>query len=559
VEPREKVNILLVDDQPGKLITYEVMLAELGENLIKANSGREALEVLLKTEITVILMDVSMPDLDGFELAEIIRQHPRYKKTAIIFVSAVHMSDVDRLRGYASGAVDYVSVPVVPEILRAKVSVFVELYRQTREAERLNRELEERVERRTAELQQAMSKQVDLSRQLREADRRKDDFLALLAHELRNPLASLRNAASIMSLKEIDDSELVWCRDMVDRQTCHLTRLVDDLLDVSRITQGKIALRRESVNLAEIVAGAVEISRPYIDTRGHELNVTLPDQPVMLHGDSARLIQIVANLLNNAAKFQNEHGRIELTVERDEDEVIFVIKDCGFGISSESLPRVFDLFAQGDHALQYPHGGLGIGLSLVKSLVGMHGGTVGVRSEGLGLGSEFTVRLPCQLAAEPATTSRVNAPTNGHGAPALRILVVDDNQDAALSLALFLRLSGHEVMLASEGETAVEIATKSAPEIVFLDIGLPGMDGYEVCRRIRAQGPEEIRIIAMTGYGQERDRLRTAAAGFDAHMVKPVEPGELLRQVAYFGEKSREARLAAGKPTVDRVDEKVTE
>jgi CheY-like chemotaxis protein len=260
-----RVNILLVDDQPAKLLTYESMLAELGENLIKANSAREALDQLLKNEITVVLMDVSMPDIDGFELAEIIRGHPRYQKTAIIFVSAVHLTDLDRLKGYASGAVDYVSVPVVADLLRAKVSVFTELYRKTREYERLTRELELRVSERTAELEAAILSQEALARRLREADHRKDEFLALLAHELRNPLASVRNAASIMRMKEPQDQELMWCRQVIERQADQLTRLVDDLLDVSRITQGKIKLRMQTLDLAEVVSCAVETTRSLVE------------------------------------------------------------------------------------------------------------------------------------------------------------------------------------------------------------------------------------------------------------------------------------------------------
>jgi len=283
----EKVNILLVDDQPGKLLAYEAMLSDLGENLIKASSGREALEHLLKTEITLVLMDVSMPDLDGFELAEIIRQHPRYEKTAIIFVSAVHLSDLDRLKGYESGAVDYVSVPVVPELLRAKVTVFAALYRKTREAARLTAELERRVAERTAELEASVARQIDLAEQLLEADRRKDEFLGLLAHELRNPLAPIRNAASIMQMKGLNDPELIWCHDVIERQAKQLTRLVDDLLDVSRITKGKIRLRTEPLDLRDVVRDAVETSRPLIDEMGHQLTVEVPETPLLVRGDPA--------------------------------------------------------------------------------------------------------------------------------------------------------------------------------------------------------------------------------------------------------------------------------
>jgi signal transduction histidine kinase len=527
----DKVNILLVDDQPGKLLTYEAMLSELGENLIKANSGREALEHLLKTDITVVLMDVSMPELDGFELAEIIREHPRYQKTAIIFVSAVHLTDLDRLKGYASGAVDYVSVPVIPELLRAKVSVFAELYRKTRESERLNRELEQRVAERTAELEASTARQTELAEQLRHADRRKDEFLALLAHELRNPLAPVRNAVTIMRLKNSDDPELAWCRDVIERQANQLTRLVDDLLDVSRITRGKITLRIETLDLSTVIDAAVETSRPLIDAHKHELVVTLPENRVRIEGDLTRLTQVIANLLNNAAKYQNEWGRIELTATCERSEAVISVTDRGVGIAPEMLAQVFELFSQGERAPDRAHGGLGIGLSLVKNLVEMHGGSVGAVSDGLGKGSKFMVRLPTVL-AEPAALAALSPDSAMFpAAHPLRVLVVDDSTDAAESLAKLLRLAGHEVLVAHDGQKALEIAAAGQPTVMLLDIGLPGMDGYEVCRRMRQQGFAEARIIAVTGYGQERDRQRSREAGFDSHTIKPVDPSELMKLV----------------------------
>ncbi|HWA16856.1 MAG TPA: hybrid sensor histidine kinase/response regulator [Gemmatimonadales bacterium] len=398
-QEREPVNILLVDDQPAKLLAYQTILSELGENLITASSGREALKILLQTEITIVLMDVSMPDVDGFELAEIIRSHHRYQKTAIVFVSAVHLTDLDRLRGYESGAMDYVSVPVVPELLRAKVRVLAELARKTRESERLTRELERRVAERTAELEAAVAKQVALSDQLREADRRKDEFLALLAHELRNPLAPVINAAHILRLRGAHDPDVAWCHDVIERQAFQLTRLVDDLLDVSRITRGKIKLKREMTSLTTIVAAAVETSRPLIETRRHQLTIELPDPPVMLFADKARLTQVIANLLNNAAKYQNPGGGIELTVAREGEEAVTTIRDQGIGIAPEMLHEVFELFSQGERTLDRAQGGLGIGLALVKQLVELHGGSVMARSEGAGQGSEFTIRLPVRAEA----------------------------------------------------------------------------------------------------------------------------------------------------------------
>ena len=533
MSPNDKVNILLVDDQPGKLLSYEAILADLGENLIKASSGREALELLLKNDITVVLIDVSMPELDGFELAEIIREHPRYQKTAIIFVSAVHLTDTDRLMGYERGAVDYVSVPIVPELLRAKVSVFAELYRKRREAERLTQELEQRVAERTAELERSMGRQTEMAEQLRIADRRKDEFLALLAHELRNPLAPLRNAINILRLKESQDPDVLWSRGVIERQAAQLTRLVDDLLDVSRITLGKIKLRPQALDLATVVARAVETSRPLIDAHRHELLVTLPATPVRVEGDRARLTQVIANLLNNAAKYQNDGGTISLTVERDAASAVITVRDRGIGIAPDMLSEIFELFSQGERTLDRAQGGLGIGLSLVKTVVELHHGQVSAASDGPGRGSEFSIRLPCLLQElDGYRASSEEDEADVPECPPLRILVVDDSRDAAESITKLLRLGGHEVLIAHEGEHALHLAATLQPSVVLLDIGLPGMDGYEICRRLRQSGLANALIVAMTGYGLERDRQRSQEAGFDTHLVKPVPPGELLRMMA---------------------------
>ena len=525
---RERVNILLVDDQPAKLLSYEAMLNDLGENLIKANSGREALEHLLREDITIVLMDVSMPELDGFELAEIIRQHPRYQKTAIIFVSAVQTTDLDRLKGYETGAVDYVSVPVIPQLLRAKVRVFADLYRKTREAERLNRELEDRVAERTQELERAVHVQMELADQLREADRRKDEFLALLAHELRNPLAPIVNAIGVMKLEPELSTELAWCRDVMDRQARQLTRLVDDLLDVSRITRGKIRLRLERIDLGKVVEGALETSRPLIDAHKHRVLLHVPDKPIELEGDPTRLTQVVSNLLNNAAKFQEEGGLIEVRVDRDGEFALLSVRDQGFGIPAAALKRVFDLFTQGERGNERVQGGLGIGLSLVRNLVELHGGFVSAHSPGAGRGSTFIVRLPRVVAAREEATIRVADEGAGREEP-LKVLVIDDNLDAADSLAILLRLRGHEVYVAHDGKQALQVAEQEIPALVLMDLGLPEMDGYELCKRFRERGWGEMRIVAMTGYGQERDRIRVEAAGFDAHAVKPVEFAELAK------------------------------
>ncbi len=522
----DPVNILLVDDQPAKLLTYEAMLDQLGANLIKASSGREALEQLLKQEITLVLMDVSMPDLDGFELAEIIREHPRFRKTAIIFVSAVHLTDMDRLKGYASGAVDYVAVPVQAELLRAKVSVFTELRRKTVEAERLARELERRVSERTAELEASTERLRELADELRAADRRKDEFLALLAHELRNPLAPVLNAVAIMRARALADTELVWCRDIIERQAFQLTRLVDDLLDVSRISRGKVRLRFEPVELSAVLRGAVETSQPIVDAQRHELRISQPMQPVVVNGDSARLVQVVANLINNAAKFQEAGGKIDVTVAAENGAARITVSDRGFGIDEALLPRVFEPFTQGNPALDRTQGGLGIGLYLVRSIIDLHGGSVVAVSEGPGRGATFAVDLPL-MQQQSRAESEVPV-TRAAPAAARRVLVVDDNPDGGESLVALLALNGYDAELAGDGPAALEMAAKNPPDIILLDIGLPGMDGYEVCRLLREQGHEDAAIIALTGYGQH-DRGRLDIHGFDNYIVKPCPLPELLR------------------------------
>ncbi|MES3035602.1 MAG: response regulator [Gemmatimonadota bacterium] len=524
----EKVNILLVDDQPGKLLTYEAILSELGENLIVANSGREALELLLKHDVTVVLMDVSMPELDGFELAEIIHAHPRFQKVAIIFVSAVHLSDMDRLKGYQSGAVDYVPVPVVPELLRAKVRVFTELYRHKRALERLTAELEARVAQRTEELEQSIRGQQRLTNQLLQNDRRKDEFLALLGHELRNPLAPVRNAVTILRMKDAHvDPQVTACVDIIERQTTQLTRLVDDLLDVSRVTQGKISLRSARQDMEEIVQAAIEMSRPLIDTRRHIIHVRADGRPALVLGDATRLTQVISNLLNNAAKYQNEGGRIEVFINASGDEVVTRVRDYGIGVPPEMLEEIFDLFSQADRTSDRANGGLGIGLSLVRSLVELHGGRVSASSDGVGQGAEFVVLLPALHEAkdQPATASADAPPfASPHVVvDGQRVLIVDDNRDAAESLATLLRLRGHEVAVTYDGLDGLRIAGEWQPSIVFLDIGLPTLDGYDVCRQLRASHGDGMQIVAMTGYGMERDKELAREAGFDAHTVKPVD------------------------------------
>jgi signal transduction histidine kinase/ActR/RegA family two-component response regulator len=362
---------------------------------------------------------------------------------------------------------------------------------------------------------------------LREADRRKDEFLAMLAHELRNPLAPISNAAQLLRLAGHEESIRANAHHMIERQVSHLIRLVDDLLDVSRVSRGKITLQKMSVDLAAVVQHAVETSRPLIDSRRHQLETTLPGDRVRVEGDFVRLAQVVSNLLNNAAKYTDEGGRIRLSLETtpagadDAGEAVITVRDDGRGIDASALSSLFDLFYQAAHNIDRAEGGLGIGLSLVRSLVELHGGSVEARSRGQGQGSEFIVRLPLMPASsgnDAWQASVATAPT-----PSARILVVDDNRDSAESMAQLLKLDGHDVQTATDGIEAVEMAESSKPDAILLDIGLPRLNGYMACKAMREKGLTNAFIVAMTGYGQDEDRIRSQKAYFDAHLVKPID------------------------------------
>jgi signal transduction histidine kinase len=568
VGPPEKVNILLVDDQPGRLLTYQSVLSELGQNLVSARSGIEALEKLMRDEFAVVLLDVSMPEMDGFEAARLIHEHPRFERTPIIFVTGVHMSELDRLKGYKVGAVDYVSIPVVPEILRSKVAVLVELYCKRRELRALNRNLAEANERlamantalqaeKTRELEAlngslqqanaeleranvALQAEVTVRSRaedaLRQADRHKDEFLAMLAHELRNPLAPIRNAVHLMRMKSLQDPQMCLARDVIERQLSQLTRLVDDLLDVSRITRGKINLTRQPLKVSELIARAVETVEPTIQARSQVLTVQMPEEPPVVDGDCLRLTQAIANVLGNAAKYTDIGGGIVLQVCVRARDVEIRVRDTGIGIPAEVLPKIFDLFTQLDQRMERPQSGLGIGLALVRRLVEMHGGSVSAHSEGPGRGSEFVICLPLMMtAALPAGGDSVAVERQDARPEHRRILVADDNLDALESLAALLALNGHEVHRAQDGTAALQAAIRHRPEVIFLDIGMPQMDGYEVARRIRAhEWGKGMLLIAVTGWGQESDRQRSFESGFDFHLVKPVDL-EKLNQLLSSG------------------------
>jgi signal transduction histidine kinase len=556
VKHQGPARILMVDDNPSRLLSYRAILEPLGEELVEASSGMEALRRVMEEEFAVILLDVNMPDMDGFETATMIHQHPRFEKTPIIFVSAINVSDLDRLRGYKLGAVDYVMVPIIPEILRSKVMVLAELFRKRLELQALNAslavanaELAESNEALQAEKAREVHKlnqsltatNIDLARsnrslqieilerrnvedRLRQADRRKDEFLATLAHELRNPLAPIQSALNVRRLgRDGEDDEL---QEVMERQMRHLVRLVDDLLDVSRITRDRLELRPEPVQLAQVIASARETVQPLLDAAGQTLALETLDEQVVLFADPHRLSQVLANLLSNASKFSEPGSTIHLQVTREAGAVEIGVRDTGIGIAPDKQRDIFEMVTQADSSLERARGGLGIGLSLARRLAEMHGGRLSVRSNGVGQGSEFRVWLPVSAPEEVGPVEQAPQPARHDDAAPLRVLVVDDNRDSADMLALSLKLMGHEVVTLYDPLEVVAAARDWQPQLAFLDVGMPGLNGFSLAEMLRAErwrdgrGP---RLVALTGWGQEEDRRRSEEAGFDEHLVKPAD------------------------------------
>jgi signal transduction histidine kinase/DNA-binding response OmpR family regulator len=689
-EPAEKVDILVVDDLQEKLLVFKTVLEELNQNLVFVRSGTEALREVLTREFAVILLDVNMPDIDGFETATLIRRYKRSAHTPIIFITA-YADEMQTARGYSLGAVDYILSPVVPEVLRSKVRVFVELQvlqrRIARQADarvahaaaeaalsvaeestrrssflselshalsgvldvrtgmhrlltmvvprlapgatvaqlddraqvvraaswrdgepavvdrsgdhltaaqvqRIHQALERAAPERAAEAQafvlrdgervlgmllldgepsalglavldevatraaiafaaaqlyQSLQDEIQERRRaearLEEANKRKDEFLAMLSHELRNPLAPIGNAVEIIRRLGGHDAKLMWATDITDRQLRQLTRLVDELLDVARIGQGKIVLQSAPLELTALVAQCIDMHRPALTAQRQTLTQAMPGAPVWIHGDGARIQQVVNNLLSNANRYTPEGGAVHVAITLDGPQgraasppgpggtAVLTVRDNGMGIEPELLPRVFDLFEQGKRALDRNQGGLGVGLTLVQRLVKLHGGRVEAHSAGVGEGAEFRVYLPCLQASGVHDGQR---PAEEHGAAAVcrRVLIVEDNPDIADTTATMLAITGHTVRCARDGAQAIAEAQVFAPEVVLLDVGLPQLDGYQVARRLRqlAQTRHAL-IIGLTGYGMPADRQRGREAGFDHHLLKPADPAELSKLI----------------------------
>ena len=637
-----RAKILVVDDTPQNLVAIEAILDDPSLEVVTAHSARDGLRRLLADEFAAILLDVHMPDMDGFETASLIRQRPLSARTPILFLTA-YAGEAQLSRAYSLGAVDFMLTPVEPAILRAKVGVFADLYRNraevNRQAERLReaeeqlrlqaesalRESEDRfrvlctsapvaifqldaagqcgyvspvweattgqpaadaqgygwaealspdhsgellaswramvstagIWQREQHLRRPggsgrwlraksspivsdsgetighvgtvedVSQQKETEHQLREADRRKDEFLAMLAHELRNPLAAIGNAARVASTPGLH-ARREWALQVVTRQVGQLAKLIDDLMDASRVRLGKIELRRDRLDLVQVLGRSIEAILPETGVRGQRVEAALGHESLWVIGDATRLEQVFVNLLSNASKYSHEDSRIHVTATCDGSRATVRVRDEGVGLEPEMLARIFDLFVQGQTSLDRTQGGLGIGLSLARRLTELHGGSITADSAGAGRGAEFVVTLPVVAAAADTDAPAVqDAGTSRSGGS--RVLLVDDNVDAARALALLLEAEGFQVFTAHDGIAALTLAAEVRPAVVLTDLGLPVMDGYQVAHRLRnGRESADVLLVALSGYGADRDRQRSAAAGFDHHLVKPVDCAALV-------------------------------
>jgi signal transduction histidine kinase len=523
----DKPKILVVNDDAASLLALTSLLDQWADEsnytVHSARSGQEALRQVLLHDFAVILLDVNMPGMDGFETAEAIHQRARSADIPIIFVTAFLADEIDRLKAYQRGAADFLFTPVIPQILHAKVSVFVALAMKN---EQLKRQAE-KLSQRTTELTATNRRLMREMEERRDAERKshaKDEFLAMLGHELRNPLSAISSASSLIGLPGANAEAVGRAKLIIQRQSQHLSRIVDDLLDLSRAMSGKILLSRKPIDLSNLVSGCLETFRATGRTAGYRFSVDLA--PGWVDGDPTRLEQITSNLLDNALKYTPAGGSIDIGLALEGEDVVLTVRDSGVGIPAELLPHVFDVFVQGAISIDRSQGGLGIGLSLVRRLVELHGGSVSAESEGNGNGSTFTIRLP---RTEPVTAAAAPQQTHGDNTGKPPVLLIEDNEDGREMMATMLAAHGFPVDQAADGLQGVAAAQARHPAVALVDIGLPGIDGYEVARRLRRDpGTQDIRLIALTGYGLAEDQRRVLEAGFDRHLVKPVSIEQLL-------------------------------
>nr|WP_307727975.1 response regulator [Massilia terrae] len=516
---------MVVNDDPASLLALTSLLdqwaAETNYAVVSARSGQEALRQVLLHDFAVILLDVNMPGMDGFETAEAIHQRARSADIPIIFVTAFLADEIDRLKAYQRGAVDFLFTPVIPQILHAKVSVFVALANKN---EQLRRQAD-KLSQRTAELttsNRQLTREIEERRAIERKSHAKDEFLAMLGHELRNPLSAISSAAALLAMPGAESN--TRARAIIQRQSQHLSRIVDDLLDLSRAMSGKILLNRKPLDLSALVSTCLDTFRATGRTAGYTMNVNLSE--AWAEGDATRLEQVACNLIDNALKYTPDGGTIGITVDGTDKEVVFTVSDSGVGIEPELLPHVFDVFVQGSISLDRAQGGLGIGLSLVRNLVELHGGNVHAFSDGDRNGSRFEIRMPRVDAPSVPVPAPHHMPAE-HGKPS--VLLIEDNDDGREMMASMLGAYDYPVRQAADGLDGVAAASAEPSDVALVDIGLPGIDGYEVARRLR-QNPAtaNMRLIALTGYGLAEDRRRVMEAGFDLHLVKPVDIKLLL-------------------------------
>jgi signal transduction histidine kinase len=543
MEAKQKLNILLVDDHLNNLLVLEAVLESLGQNLVKAQSGEEALECLLKQDFGLILLDVQMPGMDGFETASLIRRRERSRNTPIIFLTAIDKSSISTLKGYSLGCVDYMFKPIAPDVLRSKIAVFIDLFNKTEEVRRLSERVNE-LEQVEEERARLLVREQEARAEAEAANQAKDEFLAMVSHELRTPLTPLIGWIEMLSSQKLDQTTYSQAIDSIERSAKLQAQIVEDLLDISRIIMGKLHIEIREIcpeELQLVVQTAVDALRPIAESKKIRLQEDFNRITNSILGDSDRLQQVVGNLVSNAIKFTPAGGSVEIKLELIGPHVEITVSDTGKGISPDFLPYVFERFRQADSKITRSHGGLGLGLAIARYIVELHGGTVFAHSRGEDKGATFIVKLPVIVAPDGAEKLRrgsnvgVESSEPNPNLDFLQILVVDDEPDTRLMIKTALERYGAAVIPAANAGEALEWLKKQPIDLLLSDIAMPEEDGYTLINKVRALKPEQggnIPAVALTAYARAEDCANTLSAGFQMHMPKPFEPIELARAIA---------------------------